>query len=179
MSGNTLRIQLVKYNDGSTYAANYSNFTVGDEASNYTMTFDCFIGGNAGKVLILFSFPNIYKEKCQYKCCMYIDDSRCIGNALEATSKDENGNAKNMAFSTRDRDNDKSEVNNCAGNMKGGWWYNKCTKSNLNGEYCETGQTCMTWTTSDSPWEYRGHKETMISVRRTSSTTDQCDDPAA
>ena len=51
MSGNTLRIQLVKYNDGSTYAANYSNFRVGDEASNYTMTFDCFIGGNAGKVL--------------------------------------------------------------------------------------------------------------------------------
>ena len=179
MSGNTLRIQLVKYNDGSTYAANYSNFRVGDEASNYTMTFDCFIGGNAGKVLILFSFPNIYKEKCQYKCCMYIDDSRCIVNALENNSKNENGNAKNMAFSTRDRDNDKSEVNSCAGNMKGGWWYNKCTKSNLNGEYCETGQTCMTWTTSDSPKEYRGHKETMISVRRTSSTTDQCDDPAA
>ena len=105
---------------------------------------------------------------------MYIDDSRCIGNALEGTNDDEIGNATNMAFSTTDRDNDKSNQN-CAGNMKGGWWYNKCTNSNLNGEYRETGQTCMTWTTSDSTeCPFPCHKETMISVRRTSSTTDEC-----
>ena len=40
-----------------------------------------------------------------------------------------------MMFTTMDQDNDRypGRKGNCAAMLKGGWWYNKCTDSNLNG----------------------------------------------
>lgn len=40
------------------------------------------------------------------------------------------------AFSTRDHDNDNSPMN-CAGMLRGGWWFNNCYSSNLNGVYID------------------------------------------
>ena len=40
-----------------------------------------------------------------------------------------------MKFSTRDEDNDPSGGTDCAGMHKGGWWYQYCQTSNLNGLY--------------------------------------------
>ena len=40
-----------------------------------------------------------------------------------------------MYFSTKDRDNDGSRLRDCAQLQKGGWWYNECSKANLNGLY--------------------------------------------
>ena len=40
----------------------------------------------------------------------------------------------NMAFSTKDRDNDISS-SNCAASWTGAWWYESCHSSNLNGKY--------------------------------------------
>ena len=40
-----------------------------------------------------------------------------------------------MMFSTKDKDNDLSGMRNCAVTDKGGWWYNRCYDSNLNGMY--------------------------------------------
>lgn len=39
-----------------------------------------------------------------------------------------------MAFSTEDVDND-LHMRNCALDCKGGWWFNSCLSSNLNGLY--------------------------------------------
>ena len=41
---------------------------------------------------------------------------------------------RNMAFSTKDRDNDKYS-GNCAAYYKSAWWYNNCLRANLNGYY--------------------------------------------
>ena len=43
-------------------------------------------------------------------------------------------NINGMAFSTPDRDNDLANFN-CAQSSKGGWWYNHCMHSQLNGIY--------------------------------------------
>eukprot|EP00058_Branchiostoma_floridae_P000901 XP_002586389.1 hypothetical protein BRAFLDRAFT_108533 [Branchiostoma floridae] len=44
----------------------------------------------------------------------------------------------NMAFTTKDSDNDPF-IGNCAGYQRGGWWYNACAHSNLNGIYYPGG----------------------------------------
>lgn len=44
-----------------------------------------------------------------------------------------------MFFSTFDRDNDRGSPYSCALAWLGGWWYNDCHRSNLNGEYGNTG----------------------------------------
>ena len=40
-----------------------------------------------------------------------------------------------MMFTTRDRDNDNWSGNCATGRYRGGWWYNDCANSNLNGNY--------------------------------------------
>ena len=42
-----------------------------------------------------------------------------------------------MKFSTYDKDNDNSAGRNCTKHYPGGWWYNSCLRSNLNGEYLD------------------------------------------
>lgn len=44
-----------------------------------------------------------------------------------------------MRFSTYDRDND-NNPGDCAGHNKGGWWYNGCQYSHLNGPYFNATQ---------------------------------------
>ncbi|XP_068506971.1 fibrinogen C domain-containing protein 1-like isoform X2 [Syngnathus scovelli] len=56
-----------------------------------------------------------------------------------------------MKFSTKDRDQD-TAASNCADTYKGGWWYESCHWSNLNGLYKESG-TCDG---TNAIWMYLG-----------------------
>jgi len=62
------------------------------------------------------------------------------------TAGDSLGYHRGMAFTTKDRDNDKY-ASSCALLDKGAWWYNSCYKSNLNGLYLpgSTNYEGMTW----------------------------------
>ncbi|XP_048417162.1 angiopoietin-related protein 7 [Stegostoma tigrinum] len=62
-----------------------------------------------------------------------------IGNYNGTAKRDSLRYHNNTAFSTKDKDNDKC-VDNCAYFRKGGYWYNCCTDSNLNGVYYRQGQ---------------------------------------
>jgi len=57
-----------------------------------------------------------------------------------------------MMFSTKDQDHDRSITRHCSHLDKGGWWYNRCGKANLNGQYLvdeTTKNSGMYWST----WE--------------------------
>ena len=44
-------------------------------------------------------------------------------------------NHNGCKFATKDSDNDRTGSGNCAVTFRGGWWYNACYDSNLNGLY--------------------------------------------
>nr|XP_019956565.1 PREDICTED: angiopoietin-related protein 3-like [Paralichthys olivaceus] len=54
---------------------------------------------------------------------------------LSGDLPDPMGNQTGMMFSTKDRDNDNHQDFNCAHNYTGGWWFNACGDTNLNGRY--------------------------------------------
>ncbi|XP_059175171.1 angiopoietin-related protein 7-like isoform X2 [Physella acuta] len=73
---------------------------------------------------------HLYRIKFTYK----------TGNATDNFSY-HNG----MAFTTLDRDNDRSS-DNCAERWKGGWWYNSCHDMNANGVWAiKTGSEGINW----------------------------------
>ena len=68
---------------------------------------------------------NIGNEQAQY---------RLEVGSYSGTAGDSLKFHNNMAFSTKDRENDLSSMN-CAVAGTGAWWYNRCHNSNLNGKY--------------------------------------------
>jgi len=82
---------------------------------------------NGGKAYAKYGKFNIGDEQAQYR--LEVDSySGTAGDSLTAR-----GN--NMAFSTKDRDNDNADGYDCANSYTGAWWYKDCLYSNLNGKY--------------------------------------------
>ena len=80
---------------------------------------------NGNRVSAKYGKFNIGDEQAQY---------RLEVGSYSGTAGDSLANHNNMAFSTKDRDNDRRS-SNCAVRFTGAWWYNSCIHSNLNGQY--------------------------------------------
>ncbi|CAH2316832.1 Hypothetical predicted protein [Pelobates cultripes] len=58
-----------------------------------------------------------------------------LGAFTEGNAGDSLTYHNNMKFTTKEQDNDLDRSNSCSEKYKGGWWYNDCHVSNLNGLY--------------------------------------------
>lgn len=56
-------------------------------------------------------------------------------------------------FTTHDADNDISTSDNCGHQYGGGWWFEKCLNSNLNGVYYNQSSTLFTGLPKGIEWE--------------------------
>lgn len=89
---------------------------------------------NGSKYYAVYDFFGIEDESDDYR----IHVSGYHGNAGDSmTSHRENHDG--VQFSTYDTDNDRRPFDNCAMHYRGGWWYNDCFDSNLNGRYYQKG----------------------------------------
>jgi len=62
-----------------------------------------------------------------------------------------------MKFSTKDQDNDVS-VLNCAQRWKGGWWFNDCYRSYLNGDYRSDANSTSEWDDDFIIWTFKDNR---------------------
>ena len=85
---------------------------------------------NGVRVYAKYGKFNIGDEQAKYRLKVG-SYSGTAGDSLGPGDYDLN----NMAFTTKDRDNDKYDGINCAVSYTGAWWYKSCHNSNLNGKY--------------------------------------------
>ena len=113
---------------------------------------------NGGKAYAKYGKFNIGNEQAQYKLEV---------GSYSGTAGDSLTYHNNMAFTTKDRDNDRWG-SNCAVSFTGAWWYKICQYSNLNGKYLRdtTGSTGVNW----NHWKnaYVSLKFTEMKLRRSS-----------
>jgi len=114
--GVRMKVDLQRYN-GEYGTVEYDNFLVGDAASNYQL-----------------------KSVGNFKNDPNID----IGDSFVGTGFGKQGYSKwdkidtnhvGFGFTTKDRDNDGYESGNCGKEDGSGWWFNRCSAVNLNGNH--------------------------------------------
>lgn len=95
-------------------------------------------------------------------------------NSGKSSTQDSLSSHSGERFSTFDMDQDSHQENNCAKLYKGGWWYNSCHDSNLNGVYYPGGELADSRVADGITWEnWLGNafslKSTVIAIRPTVS----------
>merc|ERR1711962_1492283 len=142
----------------------YQNLITQDEAQQLLITLDDWDGNSIQYTVNNYKISN---EANKFK----IDFSSISGPGAGSWTHSSWG-VKGQKFSTKDQDNDK-HGGHCAQSWgKGGWWYNACHYSNLNGQYGSRGSSgddkifWRYWQRSDGSW--RGSeslKKTEMKIR--------------
>ena len=63
-----------------------------------------------------------------------------VVGGYSGTAGDSLSSSNEMAFSTKDSDNDNNNIGNCAKYSNSGWWFNNCFQALLTGPYSHTPQ---------------------------------------
>ena len=123
-------------------------------------------------MMIRFDLEDVNGNKAyaEYKS-FYIDGEddnyRVHVSSYSGTAGDSFSNTNGMQFSTKDRDNDGHSHVSCAKIYYGGWWYQKCHTSNLNGRYLNG--THKSYADGVNWYHFKGYynslKQTEIKVR--------------
>ncbi|XP_068755526.1 uncharacterized protein [Montipora capricornis] len=92
---------------------------------------------NGAKAYAKYGQISIADEQAQY---------RLEVNSFSGTAGDSLAYHNNMAFTTKDSDNDRYR-RNCAVYLTGAWWYKSCSESNLNGKYLRGQSRGVRWDT--------------------------------
>ena len=110
----------------------------GDKNQDFWLGLDAIHAMTDGNVMLRIDLTDVYGKKffAKYKKFKIGSDksnytleiSGYSGNATDAMNTKHNG----MRFSTKDRDNDR-HGESCSMMFQGGWWYNGCYDSHLNG----------------------------------------------
>ncbi|XP_078485295.1 ficolin-1-like [Ciona intestinalis] len=170
---NELRIDITTC-DNTKIVAEYSNFTVGPESDRYRLQMSGYqhkqgtcVQHDAMIAWPCFPHSNLSREKCENhneKCCYNANatgDHRCTHTAgivgfftlINCTSDtDSMAWVNGKRFSTKD-----ISPGFCPSTRKGGWWYDHCSHSSLNGLYdpCKIGVQYAYW----KNWSPSGRRE--------------------
>ena len=68
-----------------------------------------------------------------------------IGDEKGDQQKDRMWYPNTMQFTTHDEDNDEWTTGNCAKELYGGWWYNNCSLTHINGDMYQAGIKGFSW----------------------------------
>ncbi|XP_033647914.1 ficolin-2-like [Asterias rubens] len=93
------------------------------------------------------------------------DNYRLYVGTYSGTASDGLDYQDRMAFSTKDKDNDRNPSGSCAQTYHGAWWYGICQTSNLNGlyyNYPSRRDPSIVWHTFSN---YRALKTTDMKIR--------------
>ncbi|XP_028391457.1 ficolin-2-like [Dendronephthya gigantea] len=104
--------------------------------------------------LMDFNGAEAYAKYGNFSVADESDKYRLNIGSFSGTAGDSLANHNQMQFTTKDSDND-VWGHNCATSYKGGWWYNSCLDSKLNGLYLGAGQTStngINWYSWKNSW---------------------------
>lgn len=127
----TLHVDVEKWDD-THYWAEYNDFRIEDEAWNYILRVQNYNSSSTAGDSLMHQGDHFGSQRYYHN---------------------------QIAFSTKDKDHDRFDQGNCAAVATGGWWFNACHYSNLNGKYYQfKGEDSMeradglTWLSLTNNW---------------------------
>nr|XP_039256014.1 ficolin-1-A-like [Styela clava] len=87
-----------------------------------------------------FNGTSSYANYGNFSIASVSENYTLLVGEYNGTSGDSLAPHNSMRFSTKDSDNEGWLSRSCAEELRGGWWYNDCHHSNLNGVYYQDGR---------------------------------------
>ena len=103
-----------------------------------------------------------YAEYDTFSVANETDNYRLSVSGYSGTAGDALSYHNGKPFSTRDRDNDLYAAS-CSRQFKGGWWYGRCHRANLNGHYYPDS-VVASHATGVSWFDWLGHENSLMLV---------------